>query len=115
MDEKLGKFIDDFSALVQLAQAGSHRRQAGNQLLEALTEHLAEPAEGLSVVVENIPPHRFVDADILMAEFANQDPDSRLVGIGGAQRHHQTLSDMLQQRSCFPSFRSPSPTTPTLP
>ncbi len=35
-------------------------------------------------MVENIPPHRFVDADILMAEFAAQDPDSRLVGIGGA-------------------------------
>ncbi|MET3203639.1 UNVERIFIED_ORG: hypothetical protein ABIB21_000414 [Arthrobacter sp. UYEF13] len=55
-------------------------------------------------MVENIPPHRFVDADILMAEFADQDPDSRLVGIGGAQRQHQTLSDMLQQSQLFPQF-----------
>jgi len=105
MDEKLGKFIDDFSGLVHLAQAGIHRQQAGKQLLEALTEHLGEPAEGLSVVVENIPPHRFVDADILMAEFAGQDPDSRLVGIGGGgQRHHQSLSDMVQQSQFFPQF-----------
>ncbi len=104
MDEKLGKFIDDFSELVQLAQAGNHRQQPGKQLLEALTEHLGEPAEGLSVVVENIPPHRFVDADILMAKFAGQDPDSRLVGIGGAQRHHQSLSDMVQQSQLFPQF-----------
>lgn len=105
MDEKLGKFIDDFSELVQLAQAGNHRQQAGKQLLEALTEHLGEPAEGLSVVVENIPPHRFMDADILMAEFAGQDPDSRLVGIGGGgQRHHQSLSDMVQQSQLFPQF-----------
>lgn len=116
MDEKLGKFIDDFSELVQLAQVGNHRQQAGKQLLEALTEHLGEPAEGLSVVVENIPPHRFVDADILMAEFAGQDPGSRQVGIGGGgQRHHQSLSDMVQQSQLFPSFHCPSPTTPTLP
>jgi hypothetical protein len=27
MDEKLGNFIDNFADLVQLAQAGSHRRQ----------------------------------------------------------------------------------------
>ncbi|HET7139845.1 MAG TPA: ATP-binding protein [Arthrobacter sp.] len=105
MDEKLGKFIDDFSELVQLAQAGNHRQQAGKQLLEALTEHLGEPAEGLSVVVETIPPHRFVDADILMADFAAQDPESRLVGIGGGgQRHHQSLSDMVQQSQLFPQF-----------
>jgi hypothetical protein len=59
----------------------------------------------VAVVVENIPPHRFVDADILMAEFAAQDPDSRLVGIGGGgQRHHQSLSDMVQHSQLFPQF-----------
>jgi hypothetical protein len=105
MDEKLGKFIDDFAALVHLAQAGNHRQQAGKQLLEALTEHLGAPAEGLAVVVENVPLHRFVDADIRMAEFAAQDPDSQLVGIGGGgQRHHQSLSDMVQQSQLFPQF-----------
>ncbi|MCU1567523.1 MAG: hypothetical protein JWQ56_2460, partial [Pseudarthrobacter sp.] len=40
MDEKLGKFIDDFGALVQLSQAGNHRQQKGLQLLPALTAHL---------------------------------------------------------------------------
>ena len=105
MDEKLGMFIDDFAALVQLAQAGNHRPQPGKQLLETLTEHLNAPAQALAVVVENIPPHRFVDADILMAEFAAQDPDSRLVGIGGGgQRHHQSLSDMVQQSQLYPQF-----------
>ena len=33
MDEKLGKFIDDFAQLVQLSQSGNHRQQAGTQLL----------------------------------------------------------------------------------
>lgn len=105
MDEKLGKFIDDFALLVQLAQAGSHRRQPGTQLLEALTGHLGVAAENLAVVEEEIPPHRFVDADIVMADLAALDPGSRLVGIGGGgQRHHQSLSDMVQQSQVFPQF-----------
>jgi hypothetical protein len=105
MDENLGKFIDNFAQLVQLAQSGQHRVQAGIQLLSTLTGHLAAPAESLSVVVEEIPPHRFVDADILMAELAAQDTGFQLLGIGGGdQRHHQSLSDMLQQSQFFPQF-----------
>ncbi|MFJ5696973.1 AAA family ATPase [Arthrobacter sp. NPDC093139] len=105
MDENLGKFIDDFAQLVQLAQSGQHRVQGGEQLLTTLTEHLGVPAETLSVVVEEIPVHRFVDADILMAELAAESEDFRLLGIGGGdQRHHQSLSDMLQQSRFFPQF-----------
>lgn len=105
MDENLGKFIDDFAQLVQLAQSGQHRAPAGPQLLSTLTEHLGAPAGSVSVVVEEIPPHRFVDADIQMAELAGEDPKSRLVGIGGGdQRHHHSLSDMLQQAQVFPQF-----------
>ena len=56
------------------------------------------------MVVEKIPPHRFVDADIVMAELAAQDA-GRLVGIGGGgQRHHQSFSDMVQQSQLFPQF-----------
>ena len=47
MDEKLGKFIDDFAQLVQIAQSGQHRVKAGRQLLTTITEHLAVPAESL--------------------------------------------------------------------
>lgn len=72
MDENLGKFIDSFAQLVQLAQAGQHRPPAGQQLLTTLTGHLGVPAESVSVVVEDIPPHRFVDADIQMAELAGE-------------------------------------------
>jgi hypothetical protein len=93
MDENLGKFIDNFARLVELAQSGQHRVRTGTQLLTTLTDHLGTPAESLSVVVEEIPPHRFVDADILLAELAGADEDFRLVGIGGGdQRHHQSLS-----------------------
>lgn len=105
MDENLGKFIDNFAQLVQLAQAGQHRAPAGLQLLTTLTEHLGVPAGSVAVVVEEIPPHRFVDADIQMAALAGGDPQFRLVGIGGGdQRHHHSLSDMLQQAQVFPQF-----------
>ncbi|MDQ0756234.1 ATP-binding protein [Arthrobacter sp. B3I4] len=105
MDEKLGKFIDDFAQLVQLAQSTQHRMPEGTQLLATLTEHLNLPAASVPVVIEQIPPHRFVDADIQMAELAGEDPEFRLVGIGGGdQRHHQSLSDMLQQAQLFPQF-----------
>ena len=70
MDEKLGKFIEDFAALTQLALAGQHRASAGPQLLATLTEHLGVPAQDLPVVVEEISAHRFVDADILLADTA---------------------------------------------
>ena len=116
MDEKLGKFIDNFADLVQLAQAGSHRRQTGTQLLEALTGHLGVSAENLAVVEEEIPPHRFIDADIVMADLAALDPESRLVGIGGGgQRHHQSLSDMVQQSQVFPQFPLAQPDFVNLP
>lgn len=110
MDEKLGKFIDSFAQLVQLAQAGQHRVKGGTQLLTTLTDHLGAPAESLPVVVEETPPHRFVDVDILMAEITGEDTDSRLVGIGGGdQRHHQSLSDMLQQSRLYPQFPQSQP------
>ncbi|CAM3147081.1 ATP-dependent zinc metalloprotease FtsH [Arthrobacter ulcerisalmonis] len=105
MDEKLEKFIDDFADLMQLAQSGRHRPPTGPQLLTTLTAHLGLPAETLSVVVEEISPHRFVDADIVMAELAAESADFRLVGIGGGdQRHHQSLSDMLQVSEVFSHF-----------
>ncbi|GAC1486331.1 MAG: AAA family ATPase [Pseudarthrobacter sp.] len=57
------------------------------------------------MVEETIPQHRFVDADIVMAELAAQDNAARLVGIGGGgQRHHQSFSDMVQQSQLFPQF-----------
>jgi hypothetical protein len=117
MDEKLGKFIDNFADLVQLAQAGSsHRRQTGTQLLDTLTGHLGVAAENLAVVEEEIPPHRFVDADIVMADLAALDQESRLVGIGGGgQRHHQSLSDMVHQSQAFPQFPLAQPDYVNLP
>lgn len=105
MDEKLGKFIEDFGTLTRLAQSGLDHVDGGEQLLQALTGHLGVPAHELSVVTEEIPPHRLVDVDIVMEGLASRDPDYRLVGIGGGdQRHHMSFSDMLQQSRGYPRF-----------
>ena len=105
MDENVGKFIDDFAALTHLALAGQHGSSAGPQLLATLTEHLGVPAQDLPVVVEEISAHRFVDADIVLADTAAADPEHRLVGIGGGdRRHHSSLSDMLQQSQLYGQF-----------
>ncbi|OOP61361.1 AAA family ATPase [Arthrobacter sp. SRS-W-1-2016] len=104
MDENLGKFIEDFATLTRLAQSGMDQSDA-EQLLQALTGHLGVPAHELSVVAEEIPPHRLVDVDIVMERLAGRDPDYRLVGIGGGdQRHHMSFSDMLQQSRSYPRF-----------
>lgn len=74
MTEELGKFMDHFAELVQLAQSGAHRFRKGEQLIDVLTAHLGVPAHELPVVVEEIPRHRYVDADILLAGLAGEDP-----------------------------------------
>lgn len=105
MDEKLGKFIEDFGTLTRLSQLGFDHGDDGEHLLQALTGHLAVPAHELSVVTEEIPQHRLVDVDIVMEGLAGRDPERRLVGIGGGdQRHHMSFSDMLQQSRSYPRF-----------
>lgn len=101
----LGTFIDKFGALAELALESRQRSHGGEQLLDTLSGHLSMPADQLPVVVEQIPAHRFVDADILLAGIAGRDPDRRLIGVGGGdQRHHLSLSDMLQHSQMYSQF-----------
>ncbi|MFC8304253.1 ATP-binding protein [Specibacter sp. NPDC057265] len=105
MDDSLGKFVTDFSALVELAQKQAAQVPDGRRLLEELTLFLGVSPAELSVVVEEVPSHRLVDADILLAEMAANDPHSQLVGIGGGDhRAHMSFSDMVQQSLSYANF-----------
>ncbi len=105
MDGSLGKFVTDFSALVELAQKQATQVPDGRRLLKELTLFLGVSPAELSVVVEEVPSHRLVDADILLAEMAAADPRSQLLGIGcGDHRAHISFSDMIQQSLSYANF-----------
>ena len=105
MDGTLGKFVDNFAALVALAQQAQQATVRGDNLLDRLGSYLETDVRDLPTVVEEIPGHRLADADIILAAFAGEDPESGLIGIGGGdQRHHMSLSDILQHASQYGGF-----------
>ena len=94
-DEVRG-FMQTFSELVRRMLDELGETAAGDTLRAVLSAHLGAAADELAVVTEYVPIHRIVDADIALAELADQDPERQLVGIGGGEaRHHMTLSDLL--------------------
>jgi hypothetical protein len=69
----------------------------GTALMPQLDAHLGGPADELPVVVERIDIHRWADVDIALETISARDADARLVGVGGGDRHHQSLSDLMAQ------------------
>jgi energy-coupling factor transporter ATP-binding protein EcfA2 len=49
----------------------------------------------MPVVFERIDVHRWADVDIALETIAARDPRARLVGVGGGDRHHMSLSDLM--------------------
>ncbi|MHA7189550.1 AAA family ATPase [Arthrobacter sp. MDT2-16] len=114
MGEDIAGFMRDFGAMVRLVQEAQPRSARGRELLDTLSAHLGADAGGVAVVVEEVAAHRFVDADIVLTDLAGQD--ARLVGIGGGdQRHHSSLSDMLQQSEVYGNYPLAQPDFANLP
>ncbi|GAA1120387.1 AAA family ATPase [Arthrobacter flavus] len=114
MGENTTQFMQDFGKLVRLVQEAQPSSPRGRELVDTLTAHLGVEPSALPVVVEEVSAHRFVDADIVLASLTG--PDGRLVGIGGGdQRHHMTLSDMLQHSAMYPNFPLAQPDYTNLP
>ncbi|WP_107704783.1 AAA family ATPase [Nocardioides allogilvus] len=67
----------------------------GTPLLPVLDAHFGTPADELPVVSERIDVHRWADVDIALETLAARDPDARLLGVGGGDRHHSSLSDLM--------------------
>lgn len=71
----------------------------GPTVAEVVSEHLGVPADSLSVVLEEVAPHRYVDFDNALTHLVARDPDARLVGVGGGDtKHHQSLAGMIGDR-----------------
>ncbi|WP_298252101.1 AAA family ATPase [uncultured Arthrobacter sp.] len=114
MDDDVAGFMRDFGTMVRLAQDALPTSPQGREVTDTISAHLGTPAGGVAVVVEEIAAHRFVDADIVLTDVVGSD--ARLVGIGGGdQRHHSSLSDMLQQSALYPNFPLAQPDYVNLP
>lgn len=114
MGEDTAKFVSDFGAMVRLVQSAQPTSERGRELVNALTAHLGAPPSSLPLVVEEVSVHRFVDADIILASLVGEG--STLTGIGGGdQRHHMSLSDMVQQSEMYPNFPLSQPDYTNLP
>jgi SpoVK/Ycf46/Vps4 family AAA+-type ATPase len=100
--------------MVRLAQEVQPHSSRGRELLDVLTAHLGAEPGTVPVVVEDVPSSRFVDADIVLSSLMGGE--GRLVGIGGGdQRHHMSLSDMLQRADAYSNFPLSQPDYANLP
>ncbi|MDO5735531.1 MAG: ATP-binding protein [Propionibacteriaceae bacterium] len=72
---------------------------SGPGLADALSTHLGCDVESLSVLSEEVVPHRFADWDVALEHLASQDPNASVLGVGGGQeRLHQSLGDLISTR-----------------
>jgi hypothetical protein len=67
----------------------------GTALMPVLDEHFGSPADEMPVVFERIDVHRWADVDIALETITARDPNARLVGVGGGDRHHMSLGDLM--------------------
>ncbi len=92
------ELLDTLKRLLEIVQ--QHQLPvAGENLTNRLTGHLGTDASSVPVVADQIPAHRYVDADIALEMLAGRDPDAHMIGVAGDARHHMEFADMLQPHS----------------
>ncbi|CAA9394903.1 MAG: Cell division protein FtsH [uncultured Nocardioides sp.] len=79
----------------QLTKEEDGATQRGTPLLPVLDEHFGSPADEMPVVSERVDVHRWADVDIALESITGRDPHARLLGVGGGDRHHLSLSDLM--------------------
>ncbi|WP_299168185.1 hypothetical protein [uncultured Arthrobacter sp.] len=67
MGDDTAKFVSDFGAMVRLAQSTQPTSDRGRELVDTMAAHLGAQPSSLPLVVEEVPVHRLVDADIVLA------------------------------------------------
>ncbi len=82
-----------------LEAAQSVSPETGEALADALTSHLGCDVGSLSVLSEDVVPHRFADWDVALEHLSAQDPDATVIGVsGGQERFQQSLGDLIATR-----------------
>lgn len=94
MDESLTSFLKSFNSLAQLA---SEQQSAsdGVPLRQVLADYLGFEPHNVPIVAEPFSPHRLADVNIVLDEISSLDPESRVIGLSGQERHHMEFADML--------------------
>ena len=92
LDVELRTFLQQFH---KVAEAASQLNNSGEgpYLVDALTDHLGIVPAQVAAVSKEVVPYRFADYDVALEKLAG--PDAELLGIGGDQRHHMSLADMV--------------------
>jgi len=89
MMRSVAAYLDRVTALS--AEGASERTPLG----DAISAHLGEDATGLPIVIEQVPAHRLVDADIALDELAASGSGSLIGSTGGEQRFHSSMSELI--------------------
>ena len=98
MEKNLADFLASFNTAVELAQSQRAQASERERLKDAISRHLGVPAQDVPIVTEEIPFHRFADADIALERLAAADDENTLIGMGGGQqRQHLGLADVVQE------------------
>lgn len=96
-DDRITDLLITLKQVMEAAQGWNAGDGPG--LAEALSEHLGCDVASLSVLSEDVVPHRFADWDVALEHLSQQDPDATTMGVsGGQERFHQSLGDLISTR-----------------
>ncbi|WP_418907696.1 AAA family ATPase [Glutamicibacter endophyticus] len=95
MDENLTSFADSFVRLSRLVL--NHQPESESpRLVPVLREFLGAEPSTVPVLTENFSAHRLADANIVLDDIVGRDPNAKLIGFAGRERHHMELADHLE-------------------
>ncbi|MHA6968998.1 AAA family ATPase [Glutamicibacter bergerei] len=110
MDEELRGFLKSFAHVAQLAEQ-YQQQPKGKLLAPVLAEHLGTDPGTVPLVVEKFASHRLADANIVLERLISVDPQARIIGLAGQDRHHFDLGDLVGVQCDFGVLGEPSYTT----
>ncbi|SDU75161.1 AAA family ATPase [Jiangella alkaliphila] len=106
MDDETRRFVTTFREFMTEV-VNQVRAESGDvqPLLPVLEEHLGVPPRSVPVVVEQVSPLRFADADVALEALAARQGGRRLIGVGGGMtRRHASLAEIIENAGLHGMF-----------